>query len=375
MTKVVLTGAAGLLGWHTRARLHALNRAARFSNKCEPFEIIALDRPAFNDDRSLSTAIAGAEMILHFAGVNRGDPGIVERSNPEIAHRLVKTCRTDAPDAHIVFANSIHAELDTPYGRSKRAAAEIISAFDPTFTNLLLPHVFGEFARPDYNSVTATFIDRVIRGIKPVIAENGAVHLVHAGRIASEAITAGQTRKSGAVPFGSRQISVPELYEKISSYGRSYSGAMIPELNDPFEVELFNSFRAALFPLGIPNVLSLSADHRGVLFEAVKSQSGGQTFLSWTDPGVTRGNHFHLRKVERFLVLQGEARIRIRRILADKVHVFEVTGRTPSVVDIPTLHTHSIENIGSEPLLTLFWANDIFDPNSPDTYAESVLAE
>jgi UDP-2-acetamido-2,6-beta-L-arabino-hexul-4-ose reductase len=375
MTKVVLTGSAGLLGWHARARLHALNRAARFSGEAEPFEIVALDRLAFNNDRSLSEALAGAEMILHFAGINRGNPGLVERGNPEIAHRLVEACRSDAPNVHIVFANSIHAKLDTPYGRSKRAAAKIIEGFSPAFTNLLLPHVFGEFARPDYNNVTATFIDRVVRGIEPTIATDGIVHLVHAGRVASEAISAGQAREPGNISFVSRHISVAELYEKISSFGRSYCGAMVPDLNDPFEVELFNSFRAAVFPLGFPNVLSLSADHRGVLFEAVKSQGGGQTFLSWTEPSVTRGNHFHLRKVERFLVLHGEARIRIRRILANEVHVFDVTGRTPSVVDIPTLHTHSIENIGAEPLLTLFWANEIFDPNSPDTYAESVLGE
>ena len=119
--------------------------------------------------------------------------------------------------------------------------------------------------------------------------------------------------------------------------------------------------------------MHLNSDHRGVLFEAVKSQSGGQTFLSTTGPGITRGDHFHLHKVERFLVLQGEAVIRIRKVLTDTVHEFQVSGEKPAAVDMPTLHTHSIENVGSKPLLTLFWTHDLFDPENPDTYADTVL--
>ncbi|WLR96201.1 polysaccharide biosynthesis C-terminal domain-containing protein [Shinella sumterensis] len=375
MKKMVLTGAAGLLGWHTRVRLHAHNCAARFSGEPEPFDIFALDREGFNDDQTLASAIAGADVILHFAGVNRGNPESVEQANKAIAHRLVAACQRVASKPHIVYANSIHAGLDTPYGRSKKAAEEIIRSFDPTFANLLLSHVFGEFARPDYNNVTATFIDRIIHGNESSIAAGGVVHLIHAGQVARDAIEVGLARTSGDIHFQARQINVPELYEKILSFGRDYRGAIIPELHDPFEVQLFNSFRAALFPSRTPNPLHLSTDHRGVLFEAVKTVGGGQTFLSWTEPGGTRGNHFHLQKVERFLVLQGEAKIRIRRVLNSEVHAFDVSGSAPAVVDIPTLHAHSIENTGSGPLLTLFWANEIFDPNSPDTYADPVLAE
>ena len=119
--------------------------------------------------------------------------------------------------------------------------------------------------------------------------------------------------------------------------------------------------------------MKLNTDARGTLFEAVKGGGGGQTFLSTTNPGVTRGDHFHLAKVERFLVVQGEAVIRIRKVLEDTISEYRVSGDAPAPVDMPTLHTHSIENVGEGELLTLFWTHDLFDPANPDTFADKVL--
>ncbi|MGB0798633.1 MAG: capsule biosynthesis protein CapF, partial [Planktomarina sp.] len=133
--------------------------------------------------------------------------------------------------------------------------------------------------------------------------------------------------------------------------------------------------RAASYPDTWPRPLTLNTDARGTLFEAVKGGGGGQTFLSTTQPGVTRGDHFHLGKVERFLVVQGEAIIRIRKVLTQDVWEYPVSGTTPAPVDMPTLHTHSIENVGDTPLLTLFWTHDQFDPSNPDTFADKVLMQ
>lgn len=375
MKKVVLTGAAGLLGWHARARLHALNCAARFSGKTEPFEVVALDHPAFADDETLLHALRGADIVLHFAGVNRGDPTEVEIANGAIAARLTDHCHRAASKPHIVYANSIHAELDTPYGRSKKAAEDVIRAFDPAFSNLVISHVFGEFARPDYNNVTATFIDRILHDREVSVSADATVHLVYAGEVANAAVSLGLERTAGDTRLPADSIAVADLFEMLSFFHRNYMGAVIPALSSQLEVRLFNSYRSAQFPSGTPGHLAVSRDPRGVLFEAVKTVGSGQTFLSWSEVGITRGNHFHLEKVERFLVLQGEATIRIRRVLGNALHEFVVSGANPAVVDIPTLHTHSIENIGSEPLLTLFWTNEFFDPASPDTYADPVLAE
>ncbi|MGE7368957.1 NAD-dependent epimerase/dehydratase family protein [Neorhizobium sp. NPDC001467] len=375
MKKVVITGAAGLIGWHAAARLHAVNCAARFNKRDEEFEVVAVDRAVFSNRQMLVEALADADVILHFAGVNRASDDDVERGNPDIAANLIEACRAAGCDPHIVYANSTHYQSDTPYGRSKRLAGELLAAFTPRFTNLILPHIFGECARPYYNNVTATFIKEVISDRMPDVNPEGRVHLLHAGAAAQIAIDAGVTGQTGLLQPEARTIGVPDLLAKIVGFHQSYNAGVYPDVRDPFDLALFNSYRAALYPEGFPRVLKLNTDARGTLFEAVKGGGGGQTFLSWTEPGVTRGEHFHLDKVERFLVLKGEAVIRLRKVLTDEVWTYPVSGDAPVAVDMPTLHTHSIENVGNEPLLTLFWTNEIFDPANPDTFADPVLGK
>ncbi|WP_439544138.1 polysaccharide biosynthesis C-terminal domain-containing protein [Hyphomicrobium sp.] len=371
--KIAVTGADGLLGRHASVRLHAANCAARFKSNADPFDLVRLDRAAFNDPAHLRAAVSGADAVLHFAGVNRAPDEEVEQGNPAIAGALADACREAGSAPHIVYANSTHASGDTPYGRGKHRAGEVLSRASSRFTDLILPHVFGEGARPDYNNVTATFIDRVIRGEIPNVNPDGRVDLLHAGAAAQSAVDAALAGTIGRLLPQPRPTAVPSLLEKLRCFHTSYSANVYPDLSDPFDLALFNSYRAALYPAGFPRALKINADPRGTLFEAVKGGGGGQTFLSWTEPGVTRGNHFHLSKVERFLVLEGEAVIRIRRALGDAVWEYRVSGDAPAAVDMPTMHTHSIENVGAGRLLTLFWTQDLFDPAAPDTYADPVL--
>lgn len=371
--KIVVTGARGLIGWHASSRLHAENRAAQFVGGAAPYDVALLDHAGFEDDVSLRSAVAGADAVLHFAGVNRAPEDVVEAANPAIARRLAAACAVAGSTPHIVYANSTHARADTPYGRSKRIAGEILRDAGGLYTDLVLPHIFGECARPRYNNVTATFIEAVIAGEKPNIDPNGAVSLLHAGAAAQAAIDAAISGRSGRIEPPARRTPVPELFDMLAQFHADYEANIYPDLRNPFTLSLFNSYRAALYPKGFPRPLKLNTDSRGTLFEAVKGGGGGQTFLSTTEPGVTRGNHFHLGKVERFLVVQGEAVIRIRKVLDDEVWEYRVSGERPAPVDMPTLHTHSIENTGSTPLLTLFWTHDLFDPGAPDTYFDPVL--
>lgn len=373
MNRVVVTGAGGLLGWHGAAHLHARNCAASFKSEPLPFHLVTLDRAGFSDDAALAAALAGADAVLHFAGVNRGADAEVERGNIEIAERLAVACRAAGAAPHIVYANSTHAGTDSPYGRSKRAAGDILAAVTRRFTDLVLPHIFGEGARPFYNNVTATLIHQVTRGETPTVNAGGQVRLLHAGAAVEAAIGAFLDGTTGELRPEPRPMGVEELLSRIQGFHAAYAAGVFPDLADPFDLALFNSYRAALYPDFFPRPLKLNSDARGVLFEAVKGGGGGQTFLSWTEPGITRGNHFHLDKVERFLVLEGEAIIRIRRALGGPVWEYRVNGAAPSAVDMPTLHTHSIENTGDKPLLTLFWTQAIFDPAAPDTYADPVL--
>jgi UDP-2-acetamido-2,6-beta-L-arabino-hexul-4-ose reductase len=371
--KIVVTGAAGLLGWHASARLHARNCAARFKREPEPFELVRLDHAAFGNPETLQRAVAGSDAVLHFAGVNRGHDEQVEQANPAIAETLVSAIRATGAAPHIVYANSTHAAGDTAYGRSKRRAAEVIGSGPGKMTNLILPHIFGEGARPYYNNVTATFIDRLLKGQSPEVNPEGRVNLLHAGAAADAAIDVALTARSGDMLPPGRPLGVQDLLDRLTRFHSAYTANLFADLTAPFDVSLFNTYRAALYPSGFPRPLKLNTDARGTLFEAAKGGGGGQTFLSWTKPGITRGDHFHLGKVERFLVLEGEAIIRIRRVLGGPVWEYRVNGAVPAAVDMPTLHTHSIENVGASPLLTLFWANEIFDPAAPDTFADPVM--
>lgn len=373
MKRIVITGAKGLIGWHTHARLHAANCAANFKGEPTPFDIVALDHAAFEDGDTLRTALNGAQAVLHFAGVNRAPDDEVEAANPAIACRLVQACDAVGVEPHIVYANSTHASSDTPYGRSKRIAGELLSQSGRKYTDLVLPHIFGECARPRYNNVTATFIEAVISGEFPDINPDGRVSLLHAGAAAQAAVDAVTNGTDGPLRPEARVIAVTDLFAILQKFHADYQANIYPDLRDPFIVALFNSYRAALYPNGLPRPIKLNTDARGTLFEAVKGGGGGQTFFSTTMPGVTRGDHFHLNKIERFLVVQGEAVIRIRKVLSDEVWEYKVSGDAPTPIDMPTLHTHSIANTGNIELLTLFWTHDLFDPANPDTFADKVL--
>ena len=320
--------------------------------------------------------IKDVDLIIHLAGINRASEHEVEFGNQKLATILTDALRKSRNAPFLIYSNSVHAGTGTPYGRGKAGADKIFSQWasesSSRYLNLLLPHVFGEGGRAFYNSVTSTFCQQLVDGNEPTISGKGEVELLHAGAVADIVVSAIDSNISGAVRPEGKPISVQSLYEKLKDFKTNYNKNELPDLTDSTDLALFNTYRSFEFPRYYPQPLQLNKDSRGVLFEAVKGGGGGQTFLSWTEPGIERGNHFHRNKVERFLVVSGKAEIRIRALWDDVVHAFSVSGDSPESIDIPTLHTHSIKNIGSEPLLTLFWAHEIFNPDHPDTYAHKV---
>ena len=370
--KIAVTGALGLIGWHAAARIHALNCAARFRGEEPPHELVQVDHATFADAGKLAQVLAGVEAVLHFAGVNRGEEAEVEAANPRIARELVAACEVAGIAPHIVYANSTHAANDNFYGRSKRIAGEVLADFAPRYTDLVLPHIFGECARPDYNNVTATIIDRIWKGEEPQLNPEGRVQLLHAGEAAQIAIDAALDGTTGRIAPEGRDTGVVELYEKLTGFHELYTQNVFPDLSDPFDLALFNSYRTAAYPEHYPRPLKVNEDHRGRLFESAKGGNASHTFLSTTHPGKTRGDHFHFDLVERFLVVSGEAVISIRRVLTDEVHEFRVSGEEPVAIDQIPLHTHNIENVGSGEVVTFFWSHRTFDPANPDTYADPV---
>jgi len=371
--KIAITGSKGLLGWHTAAHLHAINCQASFKGEAVPHELVEISREVFSNIQTLATALNGVDAIVHFAGVNRGEEEEVEKANPRIAQELVRACEIANINPAIVYANSTHAVTDTPYGRSKRIAGEILSDFSDRYTDLVLPHIFGEGAKPYYNNVTATLIDKIHLGEQPEINPEGKVSLLHAGEAADIALNAIFEQTTGTIQPTSTDITVLALYKKLQAFHTLYEKNIYPNTNEKLDLQLFNSYRSAGFPDKYPAPLQIHSDPRGVLFESTKGGCGSQTFMSTTVPGITRGDHFHIDKVERFLVVKGKAVIRLRKVLTDELYEFTVSGDTPVAIDMIPLYTHSIENIGDEELYTLFWTNQMFDPETPDTYADPVL--
>lgn len=364
----MITGATGFFGWHLRCRLHALQRTE---------EVWPLDRRGFADDEALACALRGAAAVVHLAGANRGAPGEVHDVNIHLAERLVAALDEVGGSPHVVYADSRHRQGGTAYGVSKRCAAEILERWakrsGAVFTDMVFPNLFGEHGRPDYNSAIATFARDLAEGRSSDVNPDGETELLHVQSASAAVLHVLATKRGGRVDVEGIPLTIPAAYQRLLRLRSGYRGAVLPELRDPLDLALFNTLRSALFPTAYPMQLEPRADDRGVFVELVRGHGKGQTSFSTTEPGATRGGHYHLAKVERFVVLQGEGLIRLRRLLTDKVFEFPVSGDLPVAVDMPTMHTHDIVNVGTDRMLTSFWANDHFDPTAPDTYMEPVV--
>ncbi|MEU4336225.1 NAD-dependent epimerase/dehydratase family protein [Micromonospora lupini] len=366
MLRLAVTGAGGFLGWHVRVLLHALGWP----------EPTVLTRTDLADPAVVARRIAGVDRVLHLAGVNRGEPADVAAGNVQLAAQLANGLRAcPEPPAGVVFANSVQAGNGTPYGDAKATAAGILAETGVALDDVLLPNLYGEHGRPWYNSAVATFCRVLAEGGRPEVHADREMDLVH--------VTDAAARLAGVAAGGSwdpalpaLRIGVSDLADQLTSYAGIYRTGEIPPLRDRHDVRLFNTYRSHCFPAHYPLALPSRADARGALVETVKTHGGaGQTFCSTTLPGITRGEHFHLAKVERFVVLRGTAEISLRRVGDTDVVRFPVSGDEPVVIDMPTMWAHNITNTGPDELLTLFWTNELFDPQRPDTWPEPVGGE
>ncbi|MFC4553895.1 NAD-dependent epimerase/dehydratase family protein [Georgenia faecalis] len=360
--RVVVTGADGFLGWHLRARLRALTN----------HEVVPVGRGLWND---LPALVRDADAVIHLAGVNRGEPYAVEHGNARLALDLSNALRLSARPTQVVYANSIQSGMDSPYGRGKQEAGRVLADIarerNASFVDVLLPNIFGEGAKPNYNTFVATFVERIVQG-QAVSVDDRELQLLHvqdAARVLIEALTTpgGEQRPAGT------PTSVASVLQTLETLHAAYRLGEIPPLSSELEVNLLNTLRARMFAERPTIPLVRRADERGALTEAVRARgSEGQTFVSTTKPGITRGQHFHLRKLERFAVVDGEAEIAMRRLFDDPVQVFRVNGDEPVAIDMPTGWPHKITNVGSGTLTTVFWTNELFTPEDTDTYAEEV---
>ncbi|MGH1561487.1 NAD-dependent epimerase/dehydratase family protein [Mumia sp. DW29H23] len=361
--RVVVTGAAGFLGWHLRARLRAGGG----------HEVVPVDREAFAD---LDAEVAGADAVVHLAGVNRGgDDREVFDGNVALARRVTEAVRRSGRSPRLVFANSLQVGNGTAYGEAKREATQLLhdgarSAGSP-YVDVVLPNVFGEHGRPFYNSFVATFCHQVVAGDEPTV-DDREVELLHAQDAAAVLVGALRGLSRTERPRGT-VVRVAEVLDTLRRYDTHYTAGDLPETGARFGRQLFNAYRVAAFERRGPIPLVARSDDRGRLVETARAHGrGGQSFVSTTVPGARRGEHFHLEKMERFVVLRGRGRIRLRRLFSDQVRAFDVTGDAPVAVDMPTMWVHDLTNVGDSELITAFWTDTVFDPAHPDTYRENV---
>jgi len=367
-TTIGITGAEGFFGWHLRCRLKALLPLAR---------IKPANRQTFASQETLADFVAGCTVIVHLAGANRGSESAILEQNPRLAHDLTDALRATGKRPHLIFADSTHRERSTAYGTSKREASEILESWgkdaNAPVASLVFPNLFGEHGKPFYNSAVATFCHQISRGEPSEVNSDGTTELLHvqdAAQVVLDTIAGGA---DGVKRVRGVELKIPSLYERLVAFRELYSGSSVPDASSShLDRQLFNTLRSYLFPDAYPIQLVRHSDDRGSFCELARGFNETQVSFSTTRAGITRGNHFHLNKVERFVVLSGDATIEIRRLFDDVIRTFEVSGEKPVAVDMPTLHTHNITNVGEGELLTAFWTNDHFDPAQPDTFLEAV---
>jgi UDP-2-acetamido-2,6-beta-L-arabino-hexul-4-ose reductase len=379
MIKIGITGQAGFVG------THLFNTLGLHPDK---FERIPFEDAYFQNDAKLKTFVQSCDVIVHLAAMNRhNDPEVIYQTNIGLVKQLIGACEETNSAPHILFSSSTQEERDNLYGRSKKEGRLLFEKWalknKAKFSGLVIPNVFGPFGNPYYNSVIATFCYQLTHNETPKIEVDGEIKLIYVSELVAEIIEhieamQHEPNEEGIadwVPIDHTSvIKVSRLLEKITTFKENYfAKGTIPNLDNPFDRNLWNTFlcyidHAPFFPFH----LKLNTDNRGSFVETVKLNSGGQVSFSTTVPGITRGNHFHTRKAERFAVIKGKARIELRRIGTDKILSFDLDGNQPGFVDMPIWYTHNITNIGDEELYTIFWINEHYDANDPDTFFEKV---
>jgi len=368
MKNILVTGAAGFLGKNLCSHLNLRE------------DVVVLSYDIDTPSEQLDEYVRSADVIFHLAGVNRPEKiEEFETGNVGFTQTLIDLLQKHNRKPHVIVSSSIQASLDNPYGQSKRHGEEILESWagknDAKISVFRLTNLFGKWCRPNYNSVTATFCHNIANDLPIQISDpDYTVKLAYVDDVVTAFLHEmnEQPQRVGYIvdpdPIPVATVSLGDLAARIQFYHAMPKTLMIPDMADRFNQQLYVTYLsyvpAKKWEYGPP----INTDDRGNLAELLKSKSFGQMFVSRTKPGITRGNHYHHTKTEKFIVINGEAVIQFRHISGNEIIKFPVKGEDYRIVNIPPGYTHSITNIGDTELITLFWASEIFDKEQPDTY-------
>ena len=363
--RIVITGGRGFLGRNLVARL--LER--------EDCDITIIGR--HNSSIELETALLGADVVFHLAGVNRPrSPQEFDLGNAGMTELVCQILSKNGRSPKIIFSSSVQAGQDNPYGRSKAKAEKILREFSTTTGTPVriyrLMHLYGKWCRPNYNSVTATFCYNVANRLPISLSDPmHEIELTYVDDVVSAFISEldEHSSVSHSVPnIPSCKIRLGLLASTIQSFHAMRTTLILPDFAESFHRSLYATYLSYVPESERQENLVFKQDARGSLAEFIKQEHLGQIFISRTATGITRGNHYHHTKTEKFLVVEGQGLIRMRSIEGGPIQEYIVTGSAYQVVTIPAGLTHSITNVGSGEMVTLFWASEIFDINNSDTH-------
>jgi UDP-2-acetamido-2,6-beta-L-arabino-hexul-4-ose reductase len=363
---ILITGANGFLGRNLFVRLNELDKYVVYQ--------FDKDQP----EAELFDILSKVDIIFHLAGVNRPkDPGEFQKINYGLTERMLGFLNEIEHYPIIILSSSTQAEMDNDYGRSKKNAENILNNFCKKNNSeaiiYRLTNVFGKWSKPNYNSVVSTFCHNISRDLPIRISDKSTeLKLIYIDDIVNSFI---DIIENNTAMIGTTymeiveeyRISLGDLADMIYSFKESRVTLVLQDFSNELVKKMYATYISYLprgdFKYELPN----HEDERGTLTELIKSKYFGQIFVSTTKPGITRGNHYHHTKVEKFIVIKGRAVINFRQIQSDKILSYEVSGDPIAIVDIPTGYTHEITNVGEDELVVLFWSDEVFDKNNPDT--------
>jgi len=362
--KILVTGAKGFVGTNLIAELK--NR--KYTDILEYDINTAL----------LDTYCKEADFVFHLAGVNRPvDQSEFMEGNFRFTSTLLDTLKKYSNSCPLIVSSSTQATLDNPYGKSKKAGEDLIYEYaKETGAKVLIyrfPNVFGKWCRPDYNSAVATFCNNIANDSPIAVNDRSVVmNLVYIDDVVEELINALNGEENSIGDFcevpAVHTITLGEIVDIIYSFKRSREELSIPDMSDEFTKKLYSTYLSYLPKDQFSYPLKMNVDNRGSFTEFLKTPDRGQVSVNISKPGITKGNHWHHTKNEKFLVVSGKGLIRFRKIDSDEIIEYAVDGDKLQVVDIPPGYTHSIVNVGDSELVTIMWVNECFDPEKPDTY-------
>ena len=364
--KVLVTGSGGFIG----------KNLCMFLSEEKDIEILRYDRENTLED--LESFISSADAIVHLAGINR--PQTADEffsGNTDLTKNIIDILNEKKLHIPLIFSSSIQAALDNDYGKSKRLAEDYILNNYPEGVIYRLHNVFGKYCRPNYNSVVATFCNNIAHDEEIRVDNPDApIELVYIDDICKTFIKILRGEAKIVKPYNSiepvKKTTVGALADLIKSFKTNLAGISVPQTGDEFTKKLFSTYISYCDLTNLIISPEIHADERGAFSELIHTMESGQFSVSTSKPGITRGNHYHHTKVEKFIVVKGSAKISMRKIGEKEVHEFDVNGKNIQIITIPVGYTHIITNTGDDEMVLIIWCNELFDNNNPDTYYEEV---